>query len=206
MISNHLILCYPLLLLPSIFPNIRVFPRSQFFTSGGQSIGVSASASVLPMSIHNRFPLGLTPWKNPDVGKDWRQEEKGITEDEMVGYHHWFDGHEFEQAPVFGDGQGGLACCSPWGCKESDKIEWLNWAECICTQFTWWCMCAKSLQLCPTLSNPMDCSPSGSSVHGILQTRILEWVAMPSSIGSSQHRDQTQISYVSCFGRWILYD
>ena len=57
MASNHLILCYPLLLLPSIFPNIRVFPRSQFLTSGGQSIGVSASASVLPMSIHNGFPL-----------------------------------------------------------------------------------------------------------------------------------------------------
>ena len=60
--SNHLILCYPLLLLPSIFPNIRVFPRSQFFTSGGQSIGVSASASVLPMNIQAWFPLGWTGW------------------------------------------------------------------------------------------------------------------------------------------------
>ena len=53
-------------------------------------------------------------WKNPDAGKDWRQEEKGTTEDEMVGWHHWLNGHEFEQTPGVGDGQGGLACCSPW--------------------------------------------------------------------------------------------
>ena len=60
--SNHLILCHPLLLLPSIFPSIRVFPMSQFFTLGGQSIGVSASASVLPMNIQDWFPLGWTGW------------------------------------------------------------------------------------------------------------------------------------------------
>ena len=58
--SNHLIFCHPLLLLPSIFPSIRIFPMSQFFTSGGQSIGASASASVLPMNIQDCFPLGLT--------------------------------------------------------------------------------------------------------------------------------------------------
>ena len=60
--------------------------------------------------------------KDPDAGKDWRQEEKGMTEDEMVGWHHWLDGHEFEQAPGVGDGQGSL-CCSPWGYKESDTTE-----------------------------------------------------------------------------------
>ena len=65
--------------------------------------------------------------KDPDCGKDWRQEEKGMTEDEMVGWHHWLDGHEFEQASGVGDGQGGLTCCSPWGHKESDMTEWLNW-------------------------------------------------------------------------------
>ena len=65
-------------------------------------------------------------WKDPDAGKDWRQE-KWKTEDEMVGCHHWLDGHEFEQAPGFGDGQGSLVCCSPWGCKDSDTTEWLNW-------------------------------------------------------------------------------
>ena len=64
---------------------------------------------------------------------------------------------------------------------------------------------AKSLQPCPTLSNPMDCSPPASSVHGILQAKILEWVAMASSRGSSQSRDWTRISYISCFGRQILY-
>ena len=64
--------------------------------------------------------------KDPDAGKDWRQEEKWTTEDEMVGWHHRLDGHEFEQAPGDGEGQGSLACCSPWGCKELDTTEWLN--------------------------------------------------------------------------------
>ena len=70
----------------------------------------------------------LTHWKRPwpDTRKDWRQEEKGTTEDEMVGWHHWLDGHEFEQAPGVGDGQRSLACCSPWGHKESDTTEWLT--------------------------------------------------------------------------------
>ena len=67
-------------------------------------------------------------WKDPDAGKDWRQE-KETTEDEMVGWHHWLNGHEFEWTLGAGDGQGGLACCSPWGHKESDTIEQLNWTE-----------------------------------------------------------------------------
>ena len=61
-------------------------------------------------------------WKAPDAGKDRGQEEKGITEDEMVGWHHRLNGHESEYTPGVGDGQGGLACCSPWGCNESDTI------------------------------------------------------------------------------------
>ena len=67
--------------------------------------------------------------KDPDAGKDWRREEKGTTEDEMAGWHHWLDGHEFEQALGVGDGQGSLVCCSPWGHEESDTTEWLNWTE-----------------------------------------------------------------------------
>ena len=67
--------------------------------------------------------------KDPDAGKDWRWEEKGMTEDEMVGWHHWLTGHEYEQALGVGDEQGSLVCCSPWGCKELDKIEWLNWPD-----------------------------------------------------------------------------
>ena len=68
-------------------------------------------------------------WKDSDAGKDWRQEEKGTTEDEMVGWHQRLNRHEFERAPGVGDGQGGLACCNSWGCKESDKTERLNWTE-----------------------------------------------------------------------------
>ena len=67
--------------------------------------------------------------KDPDAGKDWRQEKKGTTEDEMVGWHHRLDGQEFEQALGIGDGQGSLVCCSPWGCQESDTTEQLNWTH-----------------------------------------------------------------------------
>ena len=65
---------------------------------------------------------------DPDAGKDWRQE-KGTIEDEMVGWHHWLDRHEFEQASGVGDGQGSLVCCSPWGRKEWDRTERLNWLK-----------------------------------------------------------------------------
>ena len=68
-------------------------------------------------------------WKDPDAGEDWRWDEKGTTEDEIVGWNHQLEGHEFEQAPGVGDGQGGLACCSPWGRKKSDMTEQLNWTE-----------------------------------------------------------------------------
>ena len=78
------------------------------------------------------WPPDAKSWligKDPDAGKDWRQEEKGMTEDEMVGWHHWLNGREFEQAPGVGDGQRSLVCCSPWGRKESDMTERLNWTE-----------------------------------------------------------------------------
>ena len=65
-------------------------------------------------------------WKGPDAGNDWRQEEKGTTEDEMVGWHHWISAHEFEQALGIGDGQGSLACCSPWRVRH-DWVTELNW-------------------------------------------------------------------------------
>ena len=69
-------------------------------------------------------------WKDPDAGKDWRQEEKGTTEDEVVGWHHQLDGCEFEWALELGDEQGSLACCSPWDHKESDTTECLDWLIC----------------------------------------------------------------------------
>ena len=85
---------------------------------------VEAEASVLwPPDVKNWLIL-----KDLDAGKDWRQE-KGTTEDEMVEWHHQLDGHEFEQAPGVGDGQGSLACCSPWDCKISYTTEPLKWTE-----------------------------------------------------------------------------
>ena len=67
--------------------------------------------------------------KDSDAGRDWGQEEKGMTEDEMAGWHHWLDGRESEWTPGVGDGQGGLECCDSWGCKESDTTELLNWTD-----------------------------------------------------------------------------
>ena len=67
--------------------------------------------------------------KDSDGGRDWGQEEKRTTEDEMAGWHHWLDGREFEWTPGVGDGQGGLACCDSWGYKKSDTIELLKWTE-----------------------------------------------------------------------------
>ena len=75
------------------------------------------------------WPPDASSWlirKDPDARKDWRQEEKGTTENDMVGWHHWLNGHEFKQSLGDGEGQGGVACCSPWGHKESDTTEWLN--------------------------------------------------------------------------------
>ena len=91
-------------------------------------IGRTDSEAEIPIL----WPPDAKNWlirKDSDAGKDWRQEEKGMTEDEMVGWHHWLDRHEFEQAPGVGDGQGSLVCYSPWCHKESDTIEWLNWAD-----------------------------------------------------------------------------
>ena len=68
-------------------------------------------------------------WKDPDAGKDWGQDEKGTTEDKMVGWHHRLNGHGFGWTPGIGEGQGGLACCGSWGHKESDMTEWLNQTE-----------------------------------------------------------------------------
>ena len=68
-------------------------------------------------------------WKDHDAGKDWGQEENSMTEDEMVGWHHWLNGHGFGWTPAVGGGLGGLACCGSWGCNESDMTERLNWTK-----------------------------------------------------------------------------
>ena len=78
------------------------------------------------------WPPHVKSWligKDSDAGRDWEQEEKGTPEDEMAGWHHWLDGHEFGWTPGVGDGKGGLTCCNSWGRKEPDATERLNWTE-----------------------------------------------------------------------------
>ena len=100
-------------------------------TKGGQSwvfIGRTDAEAETPVL----WPPHVKSWligKDSDAGRDWEQEEKEMTEDDRAGWHHRLDGHEFEWTPGVGDGQGGLACCSTWGCKESDTTEQLNWTE-----------------------------------------------------------------------------
>ena len=95
--------------------------QSWIFT--GRTVAEAEAPIIWPPDVKN-WLTGKDPGK--DAGKDWRQEEKATTEDETVGWHHRLDGHDFEQALGIGDGQGRLACCSPWGRKESDRTEQLN--------------------------------------------------------------------------------
>ena len=176
--SNHLILSCPLLLLPSIFPIIRVFSSEWVLPISGQSIGAS-SFSISPskkysgmisfridwldllgqqidqtsQSQRNQswifirrteadvpilWPSDVKNWlirKDSDAGKGGGQKEKGRTEDEMVGWHHWPSGHESEQTPGDSEGQGSLVCHSPGGHKESDTAERLN--NNLSELFTW---------------------------------------------------------------------
>ena len=128
--------------------------------------------------------------KDPDAGKDWRQQEKEMMGNVVVGWHHWLDRHELEQAPEDGEGQGSLVCSvhgvsrswtwlSGWITNTSQKsvFEIANYS----CGFTYLCAAAaaaKSLQSCLTLCDPINGSPPGSPVPGILQARTLEWVAI----------------------------
>ena len=94
---------------------------NQSWTFIGRPDAETKAPVLWPPDVKSR-PTG----KDPDGGKDWRQLEKGMTEKEILGWDHWLSCHEFEQAPGVGDGQGFLACCSPWGHKESDTTEQLN--------------------------------------------------------------------------------
>jgi len=96
------------------------------------SPGCSLEGLMLKLKLQNFGHLMQRAdfiWKDPNAGKDWGQEEKGTTKDEMVGWHYRLDGHGFGWTPGDGDGQGGLVCCGSWGHKESDTIEQLNWTE-----------------------------------------------------------------------------
>ena len=98
--------------------------RNQSWIFIGRTDAEAETPKLWPPDVKN----GLIG-KDPDAGKDWRQEEKGMTEDEMVGWHHRLNGHEFGQAL-------GVGVCSPWGHKESDTTEWLNWTEMNCVLST----------------------------------------------------------------------
>ena len=100
------------------------------------SIGRTYTEAETPILWPPHVKIWITG-KHPDAVRDWGQEEKGTAKDKMVGWHHRFDGHEFEQAPSVGDGQRSLACCSPWGRKASDMTEWLNWTELNCACLEW---------------------------------------------------------------------
>ena len=120
--QSRLTLCDPIDYTVHGILRARILSRVAFPFSRGSSqprdwAGVSCIAG------------GFFIWKDPDVWKDWRWEEKGAKEDEMVGWHHRLDGYEFEQAPGVGDGQGGLAFCSPCGCKDfkMTRVTELNW-------------------------------------------------------------------------------
>ena len=97
---------------------------NQFWIFIGRTDAVAETPILWPRDVKNWLI-----WKDPDAVKDRRQKEKGTTEDEMVGWYHRCNGHEFEQALGVGDGQGSLECCSPWGHKESDTTERLNWTD-----------------------------------------------------------------------------
>ena len=146
----------------------------------------------------------LTYLRDPDTGKDWRQEEKGTTEDEIVGWHHQHNGHGFGWTVGVGDGQGSMACCGSWCHKELDTTEWLNWTE-LNSYVNYlllalilgkmWVLTQSSHVWLFATSWTVACQAPLSM--GILQARILEWVAMSSSRWSSQSRVRTQISHIS---------
>ena len=100
-----------------------VNPKGSWIFSGRTD--AEAETPILWLPDVKNWLIGI----DPDAGKDWRQKEKGMTEDEMGWWHHWLNGHEFEQAAGVGEGQGSLAFCSPWGHQESDSTEWLNWTD-----------------------------------------------------------------------------
>ena len=94
--------------------------------------GYSLEGLMLKWKLPILWPPHVKSWltgKDPDAGRDWRQEEKGTTENEMAGWHHQLDAHEFGWILGVGDGQGGLACCDSWCRKESDMTEQLNWCN-----------------------------------------------------------------------------
>ena len=119
--------------------------------------------------------------KDPDAGKDWGQEEKGATKDKMVRWHHWLIGHEFEQPSGDSEGQGSLACCSPWGCKESDMTERLNWTE------------PRPPCPSPTPGVHSDSRPSSQWCHPAISSSVVPFCSCPQSLPASESFPMSQL-------------
>ena len=188
--SNHLILCPPLLLLPSIFPSIRVFSMSQFFTSGGQSIGVSASTSVLPVNTQNWSPLGWTGWISLQA-----QELSRVFSNTTVQKYQFFCAQLCSQSNSH---------IHTWPREKPQP--WTKGKEDQCGRTSYpkgpgsygWLPPPINRFIRVRLCNPVDCSSPGFSVRGISQARILEQAAISSSRESSWSRNWT---HICCTGR-----
>ena len=129
------------------------------------------------------WPIG----KDSAAGRDWGQEEKGTTEDEMAGWHHRLDGREFEWTPGDGDGQGGLACCNSWGCKESDTTERMNWTEYLSKfPFTFPFWLVKAYSSCKT-QGKHHCLCEAPWRSQVELTVTFLWVPLTGSCTSHQH-------------------
>ena len=124
--------------------------------------------------------------RDPDTGKDWGQEEKATTEDEMVGWHHQIYGHGFGWTPGVGDGQGSLACCDSSGCKELDTTERLNWTE-----------LKQELVLEKTLESPLDCK----EIQPVHPKGARSWVF----IGRTDAEDETPILWPPAMKNWLIW-
>ena len=120
----------------------------------------------------------LATWcQEPDAGKDWRPEEEGTTEDEMVGWHCQHNGHEFEQAPGDGEGQGSLECYSPWGCREPNMTEQLNNNK-KCCEFPYRCGLGILQELNKCSTDLKQKSPEISGVHSCIKNPVAPQVLL----------------------------
>ena len=168
--SNHFI-CHPLLLLPSIVPRIRVFSVTQFFATGGQSIGLSTSAWVLPMSIQDWFPLGLAGWISlQSKGLSRVFSNTTVQKHQFFGTQLLYRRRQWHPTPVLlpgkSHGRRSLIVWSPWGCEESDMTEWLHF------HFSLSCIGegnGNPLQ-CSCLENPRDGEAWWAAVYGVAQS------------------------------------
>ena len=153
--------------------------------------------------------------KDSNAGRDWGQEEKGTTEGEMAGWHHWLDGRESGSTPGVGDGQGGLACCNSWGRKESDTTERLNWTE---LKFSWYKIIDISVSLLRVLKSwnvillgkihflpfPMDSEEASFPQKTDLNNPRLEWKHLPRHEDILEEESQMWASARLKFGIWAL--